>query len=70
MSTPTTIPAACLTLAGGISLERQEALREIGPMMLDALVSQGLANHRSGRYAISDAGRRAAAEAEQPQKVE
>ena len=67
---PSTIPEACRHLVGGISYDRAEAQRDLGADMLDALVSKGLALHKGGRYAASDAGRRAAREAEPVSTVE
>ncbi len=60
MSTPTTLPTACRVLAEAVSLSRSEAQRDLGPQMLDGLVSQGLARHKDGRYACTEAGQRAA----------
>lgn len=46
------------TLAGEFSLDRAEAQRLLGAMVLEGMVAHGFAIEKDGRYAVADAGHR------------
>lgn len=54
-------------LAGEFMATREQAQRQLGPMLADGLVSHGYANRASdGRIAVSDKGRRMLAAEDRP----